>query len=204
MSEKFRPLKRPKQKRSLETFNAILEAALLLLKSEGYAVFTTNKIAEKAGVSISSLYQYFPNKEAILGELIIDFIKDQDESIIGKLDELPEESTFKDNLFCLISSLVDFNESNKDMCRIIYSNVSNVGRVDEVSEIDKGTLELLRTIFLKYEIEVREQDPDILLKIIFHSIRGVYASIHTQKNAASFDSETLKNELLYLAYRYLT
>jgi AcrR family transcriptional regulator len=61
--------KRPKQTRSTELVAAILEAAARVLATEGAQRFTTARVAEKAGVSVGSLYQYFPNKAAILFRL---------------------------------------------------------------------------------------------------------------------------------------
>jgi AcrR family transcriptional regulator len=61
--------KRPKQARSAELVAAILEAAAQVLAQEGAQRFTTARVAEKAGVSVGSLYQYFPNKAAILFKL---------------------------------------------------------------------------------------------------------------------------------------
>lgn len=61
--------KSPKQARSTELVETILEAALQVLAKEGAARFTTARVAEKAGVSVGSLYQYFPNKAAILFRL---------------------------------------------------------------------------------------------------------------------------------------
>ncbi|WP_117195628.1 TetR family transcriptional regulator [Rhizobium terrae] len=61
--------KRPKQARSNELVQAILQAAVQVLAEEGAQRFTTARVAERAGVSIGSLYQYFPNKAAILFRL---------------------------------------------------------------------------------------------------------------------------------------
>jgi AcrR family transcriptional regulator len=61
--------KQPKQARSTDLVAAILEAAVQVLAKEGAARFTTVRVAEKAGVSVGSLYQYFPNKAAILFRL---------------------------------------------------------------------------------------------------------------------------------------
>jgi AcrR family transcriptional regulator len=61
--------KQPKQARSAELVAAILEAAVQVLAEEGAQRFTTARVAEKAGVSVGSLYQYFPNKAAILFRL---------------------------------------------------------------------------------------------------------------------------------------
>lgn len=61
--------KQPQQARSAELVAAILEAAVQVLAKEGAQRFTTARVAEKAGVSVGSLYQYFPNKAAILFRL---------------------------------------------------------------------------------------------------------------------------------------
>jgi AcrR family transcriptional regulator len=73
MAERVKPRistrKQPKQSRSNELVSAILTAAVHVLVEEGAQRFTTARVAEKAGVSIGSLYQYFPNKASILFRL---------------------------------------------------------------------------------------------------------------------------------------
>ncbi|HEY0218756.1 MAG TPA: TetR family transcriptional regulator [Afipia sp.] len=64
--------KQPKQARSTELVAAILQAAVQVLAQDGARGFTTARVAEKAGVSVGSLYQYFPNKAAILFRLQAD------------------------------------------------------------------------------------------------------------------------------------
>jgi AcrR family transcriptional regulator len=63
------PKKAPRQARARATVEALLEATADILKRDGYSKLTTNRIAERAGVNIASLYQYFPGKEAIVAEL---------------------------------------------------------------------------------------------------------------------------------------
>jgi len=63
------PRRLPKQARSRATIEAILEATAQILESGGEAAFNTNRIAERAGVSVGSLYQYFPDKQSILREM---------------------------------------------------------------------------------------------------------------------------------------
>lgn len=66
----IQPRKKPVQSRSTETVRAILEASARILESSGIGRFNTNAVAERAGVSIGSLYQFFPGKDAILAALI--------------------------------------------------------------------------------------------------------------------------------------
>lgn len=63
------PRKEPRQERSRLMTETILEAAARVLVRDGLPAFTTNRVAEVAGVSVGSLYQYYPNKEAILFQL---------------------------------------------------------------------------------------------------------------------------------------
>mgnify|MGYP003597153915 FL=1 len=64
------PRKEPKQSRARVTVEAILEATAHILTEGGYDALTTNHVAKRAGVSIGSLYQYYPSKEALVGELM--------------------------------------------------------------------------------------------------------------------------------------
>jgi AcrR family transcriptional regulator len=79
--------KQPKQARSTELVAAILEAAVQVLAKEGAQRFTTARVAEKAGVSVGSLYQYFPNKAAILFRLQSDEWRQTTELLRGILQD---------------------------------------------------------------------------------------------------------------------
>jgi AcrR family transcriptional regulator len=66
----LRPRKQPTQDRSTRTVEAIVEAAIRILRHGGWAHLTTTRVADKAGISVGSLYQYFPNREAIAVEIV--------------------------------------------------------------------------------------------------------------------------------------
>lgn len=65
----FTPRKRPTQRRSRATFDALVDACAQLLSAQGYDAVTTNAIAERAGVAIGSLYEYFPGKDALVAQV---------------------------------------------------------------------------------------------------------------------------------------
>ncbi len=64
------PRKSPRQSRSRDTVSTLLDAAARVLATDSLVGFNTNRVAEVAGVSVGSLYQYFPNKAALIGALI--------------------------------------------------------------------------------------------------------------------------------------
>ncbi len=88
----FEPKKKPKQKRSIAAVNAIVEACEILLPLHGYKGTTTNRIAATAGVSVASVYEYFPGKDAIIlkvGERVSERILAGGMNLLPKLQTLP-------------------------------------------------------------------------------------------------------------------
>lgn len=84
----YEPRKRPKQDRSRATFDAILTAAAQVLAAVGYASATTNAIAERAGVSIGSVYEYFPSKDAIFACLKEQLDQRTHETVIERMQQV--------------------------------------------------------------------------------------------------------------------
>jgi AcrR family transcriptional regulator len=85
-----RPRKEPKQARARALVEAIREAGVIILRDEGAAALNTNRIAEVAGVSIGSLYQYFPNKEAIISEIFEELLRQEGDELHERKQELRE------------------------------------------------------------------------------------------------------------------
>lgn len=85
------PRRPPIQDRSRATVEGILAAAAQVFEAHGYAGGTTNRIAERAGVSIGTLYQYYPSKEAIAVALLEKHIADTDLRLTAWVDHMIEE-----------------------------------------------------------------------------------------------------------------
>ena len=84
----FSARKLPRQRRSRTTVESIKQATLALLSEHGLQGFGTDRIAERAGVSIGSLYQYFPNREAILQAVYEDVSIEYAEAMRSLLDQI--------------------------------------------------------------------------------------------------------------------
>jgi AcrR family transcriptional regulator len=82
----LRPRKTPRQTRAVETRARILDAARGVFATHGYAAGTTNRIAGAAGLSVGSLYQYFPNKDAILVELVREHIEEGTREVLAGIE----------------------------------------------------------------------------------------------------------------------
>src|SRR5246127_2557699 len=82
------PRKMPKQQRSKETVDVILTATARILVKDGFDRASTNRIADAAGVSIGSLYQYFPSKEALVAALVEQHTSKMTHEIVGALEKV--------------------------------------------------------------------------------------------------------------------
>jgi len=100
------PRKKPVQSRSRATVGAVLEAAARVLEERGLAGFNTNAVAVRAGVSIGSLYQYFPSKDAILVALMEQSMTMFSEDLSEAIDGAPGDSLAEDLKFMLQMGLM--------------------------------------------------------------------------------------------------
>ena len=112
----------PQQRRARHTVDAVLDAVVRILKREGCAAVTTNKVAETAGVSIGSLYQYFPDKRAIFIALHERHVETIDRMVEAKLLEyaaLPLDSVMR----AMVEAMIEAHEGDPKLCQLLYSEV---------------------------------------------------------------------------------
>lgn len=120
----FQPRKAPQQARSRRTWDRTLAAAARVFAENGYASTTTDQIAEAAGLSIGSLYQYFPNKDAVLHVLAMDHINEADAVIKEALDTAvgghATDVSIRDWLRPAINALISVHAASPHLHRVIF------------------------------------------------------------------------------------
>jgi AcrR family transcriptional regulator len=114
--------RRPKQRRAQQTVDAILDAVVRILKREGFNAVTTNRIAEVAGVSIGSVYQYFPDKQAIFVGLHQRHIDQIDR--IGEMRLAEHASSDLDDLIrAMIDGMIDAHSDDPELYHLLTTEV---------------------------------------------------------------------------------
>lgn len=125
------PRKRPRQRRSVETVERILDAAARIFDERGYRATTTNHVAEAAGVSIGSLYQYFPNKDALLVSLADRHLDDVVARFGHRLAALRAEAPpIADVLRSLVELTVETNDTSR-LHAVVFSDCPRTPALDE-------------------------------------------------------------------------
>ena len=114
-AEALKPRKTPLQQRSAETVAVVLEAAARILEQRGFEGFNTNAIAERAGVSIGSLYQYFRSKDALLSGLI----EREVAPLLAVGENLEQHSTFRAALRSYIGASIRHQMKRPKLARLI-------------------------------------------------------------------------------------
>ena len=117
------PRKTPQQARSRGTWDRILAASARVYAESGYAETTTDQIAEAAGLSVGSLYQYFPNKDAILHVLAMDHIDEADALIREALDTaLRDDQPVSTGRWLrpAIDALINVHATSPQLHRVIF------------------------------------------------------------------------------------
>jgi AcrR family transcriptional regulator len=114
--------RQPTQRRAQETVGAILDAVIRLLKRGGVSAVTTNSVAETAGVSIGSVYQYFPNKQAIFIALHERHIHQVDQVLRRKISE-SEGETLDVLVASLLDGMIEMHASDPELATLLGSEV---------------------------------------------------------------------------------
>jgi AcrR family transcriptional regulator len=138
-----RPRKQPRQQRAHETRARILEAAARVFAERGYAGGTTNHIAVAAGLSVGSLYQYFPNKDAIV-VAVLDRFADDLAGRIGAQLEATMSEPWQAGGRALLDVQIELFEEHADLLRIIVEQIPRLGPVDKLDSLRRRMSYLVR------------------------------------------------------------
>ena len=194
-----KPRKLPKQERSQATVSAILIATTRILTEEGYDKFNTNRVAELAGVSVGSLYQYFPNKAALLYALGEHHANEMAQLAQHHLEDLGDRSILE-VLQQIIKAVLAAYAVNPKLYRILHQQVP---RSEEMQKLDDARIEQMLHAFLAlHRDQLRPKNLDITVFIISRTIKALlYDAIADRPNLLK--NGELEQELMRMLSSYL-
>jgi AcrR family transcriptional regulator len=165
------PCKLPQQERSRITVEAILGATTHILTEKGYDKTNTNLIAELAGVSIGSLYQYFPNKESLMVALMEQHCHEIAEIVESKLNHLfetPPEIAIPE----LVKAVIAVHGINPRLHQVLSEEIPRSERL-KMHQTDDRIAELLRAYLERWRDSLQPQNIEMTVFIISRTVESL-------------------------------
>ncbi|PRD49828.1 TetR family transcriptional regulator [Phyllobacterium myrsinacearum] len=196
----LKPRKRPQQRRALATLDAIFEATIQLLVKDGLSQLTTTRVAERAGVSVGTMYQYFPHKQALiyavnerylelLAERIEATCRDRQGSLTGDMVE------------ALIDTYWQAKTDKPDVTRALYRSVVEMDNEALISAFAVRTDVAITAMLASASDNDRSDarsNTRTLVTVIFGTVRNSFERGHSGEIA-----EDLRRQLVIMCRAYL-
>ncbi|MFG3257165.1 TetR/AcrR family transcriptional regulator [Streptomyces sp. NPDC048172] len=199
-SSGLQPRKQPVQARAELTRQRILGAAAHVFAEYGYAAGTTNRIAAQARISIGSLYQYYPNKDAILVELMSRHLDSGASALTldrERIASTPLDELIRQDVHLTISNHLDDPQLLRVMMEQAPHSTELLAKTAEYREARIAYAEDL----IAHHPEARVEDPHVAARLL---VSTVALTVHQLIAAPdSVEPDRLENELVTMLTRYL-
>jgi AcrR family transcriptional regulator len=199
-----KPRKIASQRRSRATVNALVEATARILVKEGFDKASTNRIAEVAGVSVGSLYQYFPSKEALVAAVIErhqqEIMHTVRRELQGVLTEPLDKAVHK-----LVAVAVKAHRVDPRLHRVLAEQIPRVGKLAKLEPFNRENFTLFSTYLESHRDEVRVDDLGLASFVCVTAIEALThnAVLHHSDMLSDQTMEALIEEAARLVTGYL-
>ena len=198
------PRKSASQKRSRATVDALLQATARILVREGFDKASTNRIAEVAGVSVGSLYQYFPSKEALVAAVIDRHNQEVMRAVQGELAE-SVEFPIEQAVRKIVAVAVKAHRIDPKLHRVLAEQIPRVGRLENVATFNRQNYALLAGYLERHRDEIRPVDLELAAFVCVTSIEALtHTAVVHQKMISDAAMGALVQEATRLVVGYLT
>lgn len=204
MQKTEKPRKQPKQARSQAMVENILAATARVLIARGYARTNTNLVAEEAGISVGSLYQYFPNKDALFSALHERHdrqIQDLIEQTLARLLAQSGRMSLRQAIAALIQAWIQAHWLAPELHRILEAELPFFEPAE--SEAERRIQAGLRELLLRHQAELGPQDVNVASWLVFRTIESLVHAIVLDP-PPGLSGEALETGILSMVMGYLS
>ncbi|WP_243451047.1 TetR/AcrR family transcriptional regulator [Sphingosinicella sp. CPCC 101087] len=182
---------------------ALLEATARILVREGYDRASTNRIAALAGVSVGSLYQYFPNKESLVTALVARHTREMLQLLQDAMEEvatLDLESALRE----LIRAMIEAHRIDPVLHRIFDEQVPRMGQLAEIEAIERETFALVRNYLEARRDEIAVADLDTATFICVTTVETLtHEFVIQRREAGKGEQAAFVEEITRMIFGYL-
>ena len=196
------PRKHASQERSRATVDALVEATARLLVRVGFDKASTNRIAEEAGVSVGSLYQYYPGKEALVAAVIDRHNRDLMQVVraaLAGVASLPIENAVRK----LVAVAIDAHRIEPRLHRVLAEQIPRTGRLEKVATFNREYYALFKAYLEDHKDELRAVDLELAAFVCVTSIEALTHTAVLHRSLSDEEAATLVDEATRLMVRYL-
>ncbi|ADD40527.1 TetR/AcrR family transcriptional regulator [Stackebrandtia nassauensis] len=196
-SGRFQPRKNPSQHRARLTRDRILAAAAQVFASHGYAAGTTDRIAAAARISIGSLYQYFPNKDAVLLALSQAHLEAATDAIRAVLAEAGE-----DWLDGVIAAVIDGHAANPRLHKVLFDEAPRTPELLDRLRAAESAIAATIAERLRGDGRFDVEDPDEAADLVVATVESLTHHF-VARDPDGFDAATTQQRISELLTRHL-
>lgn len=199
-----RPRKRASQDRSRATVDALIEATARILVRDGFDRASTNRIAAEAGVSVGSLYQYYPCKEALVVAVIERHQREIMEVVRGAMAEVASQPIQK-AVRRLVAAGIAAHRIDPKLHRVLAEEMPRSVRLENVVASSREAIPYFRDFLEGHRAELRQVDVDLAAFVCLSSIEALThnAVLHRADMLAGEAAEAFVDEAARLLLGYL-
>lgn len=199
-----KPRKAASQERSRATVDALVEATARILVKEGFDKASTNHIAEVAGVSVGSLYQYFPTKESLVAAVVERHQLEITQTVRGELADVLTQPVEK-AVRTLIEVAVRAHRVDPRLHRVVAEQLPRVGELEKLATFNRENFTLFRAYLESHRDELRVDDLELASFVCVTTIEALThnAVLHHAKVMSDERMNKLIDEATRLVTRYL-
>ena len=194
------PRKRPRQERSKAMVQALIEATERVLAEDGFEGASTNRIAKAAGVSVGSLYQYFPNKEALFHAVMQRHLESQQRALADAVMQFAGRP-LEEAVRSYIALLIDNHLEERGLNQAILSQALSLG-MEEVADAQRRVMLLVRTWLVTQRDRIVPTDLDTAAFVLVTACESA-AHAFALGHGFNTDRERVIEEVCALVLRYL-
>jgi AcrR family transcriptional regulator len=196
------PRKQASQERSRATVDALVEATARILVREGFDKASTNRIAEAAGVSIGSLYQYYPSKEALVAAVIERHNRDLMQIVRTALAEIAD-LPLAEAVRRIVAAAVDAHRLDPRLHRVLAEQIPRTGRLATIEAFNREYFALFRGYLEQHKAKLRAVDLELAAFVCVTSIEALTHTAVLHHMLTDDRVATLVDEATRLVMRYL-
>jgi AcrR family transcriptional regulator len=179
----------------------LLTATARVLIKWGYDGASTNRIAQAAGVSVGSVYQYFPSKDALVAALIDGHVEQRMNLFRHSLAAL-NDPDLRSGVRAIIEAMLAAHSHDPQLHAVLSEQVPKVGRMKRMYEIDREAAQLIVEKLTGRRPRLHPKNLELAAFMIVHGVEGIIHAFLVDK-PAQFESADVASELTSLVANYL-